>query len=82
MLVDSTVKFNVAAQKISIDVLLISRKPKIKINDITGVVSPAIIVIDGSNSLWKIGEWKKECEKLHLRCHITGEQGAFILDAK
>lgn len=81
MVIDSTVKFYPAAQKISVDVLLICRKPKIKISDITGAVSPAMIVIDGSNSLWKIGEWKKECEKLHLRCHITSEQGAYILDA-
>ena len=81
MVIDSTVKFNPPALRIPVDVLLISKKPKINISDITNAVSPAIIVIDGSNSLWKIGEWKKECEKLHLRCHITSEQGAFILDA-
>ncbi len=81
MVIDSTVKLKQVSLKVSVDVLLISKKPKINISDITNAVNPAVIVIDGSNSLWKIGEWKKECEKLHLRCHITGEQGAFILDA-
>ena len=81
LIIDSTVKFESAGKKLEVDVLLISHKPKINIQDITAAVNPAIIVIDGSNSMWKIGEWKTECEKLHLRCHITGEQGAYILNA-
>ena len=81
MIIDSTVKFEQADAKLNIDVLLISHRPKINIQDITSAVSPAVVLIDGSNSLWKIGEWKAECEKLHLRCHITGEQGAYILNA-
>jgi hypothetical protein len=53
----------------------------VSVTNICGAVSPAVIVFDGSNSLWKIGQWKKECEQLHLPCYSTGEQGAFILDA-
>jgi competence protein ComEC len=36
-------------------------------------------VFDGSASLWKIQQWKKEAESLHLRHHSTPEQGAFEL---
>ena len=82
MIIDSTVKFEPSNRKLNVDILLLSHRPKITIEDITAAVSPAVIVIDGSNSMWKIGEWKTECEKLHLRCHITSEQGAFIPDAK
>jgi competence protein ComEC len=36
-----------------------------------------IWVADGTNSLWKIQEWKKEAEQLHLRFHSVSESGAF-----
>jgi competence protein ComEC len=34
-------------------------------------------IADGTNSLWKIQEWKKESEQLHLRFHSVNESGAF-----
>lgn len=37
-------------------------------------------VIDGSNQMWKIREWKKEAAQLHLQCHSTTEHGAFIIN--
>ncbi len=82
MVIDSTIKFEPITNKTSVDVLLISKNPFLKISDITCAVTPTCIVFDASNSLWKITQWKKECEDLHLRYFITGEQGAFILDAK
>jgi competence protein ComEC len=77
---DSTLVFEPARSRLPIDVLLISNNPAIKISDIVEAVSPAIVVFDGSNSLWKIENWKKECEELNLRFHSVSEQGAFILE--
>ncbi len=37
-------------------------------------------VIDGSNQMWKIREWKKEAAQLHLQCHTTTDQGAIIIN--
>lgn len=34
-------------------------------------------IADGTNSLWKIQEWKKEAEQLHLRFHSVNELGAY-----
>jgi competence protein ComEC len=34
-------------------------------------------IADGTNSLWKIQEWKKEAEQLHLRFHSVNESGAY-----
>jgi competence protein ComEC len=81
-ILDTTVQFEPSKNKLQIDVLLISKNPKINILDISSSISPAVIVFDASNSLWKIAQWKKECEELHLHYFITGEQGAFVLDAK
>lgn len=81
LIIDSTVRFENTISKIKTDVLLIRGNPKLNLADITSAVRPAVVVIDGSNSLWKIGQWKKECEQLHLPCHIIPEKGAFILNA-
>ncbi len=37
-------------------------------------------VADGTNSLWKIQQWREEAKKLPLRLHSTPLQGAFLLD--
>jgi competence protein ComEC len=77
---DSALVFEPAASLTAIDVLLISKNPAIKITDIAKVVHPGIVVFDGSNSLWKIENWKKECEELNLRFHSVSEQGAFVME--
>ena len=82
MIIDSAVQFESTVQKLTPDILLISGNPKMSITDITSAITPSCIVFDASNSLWKIGQWKKECEQLHLRCHNVAEQGAFISDVR
>ncbi len=37
-------------------------------------------VADGTNSVWKIQEWKKQAEQLHLRFHSVNLSGAFTAD--
>lgn len=80
--IDSTVVLEPADSIIPIDVLLISRNPAIKIKDIAMTVRPAVVVFDASNNLWKIENWEKECEELHLRSHSVAKEGAFILDIR
>ncbi len=80
ILLDKTVAFVPLEKKIAVDILLISGNPTLKISTIAAAVIPSIIVFDASNSLWKIAAWKKDCERLFLRCHSVPEEGAFILD--
>jgi competence protein ComEC len=82
MIIDTIVQFEPTNNKLAVNVLLISKNPRIQVADIATAVMSTTIVFDASNSLWKIAQWKKECEELHLQYFITGEQGAFILDAK
>jgi competence protein ComEC len=82
MVIDTALQFEPSINKVKPDILLICKNPKLLIEDITTAVSPTIIVFDASNSLWKIAQWKKECEELHLQYFITGEQGAFVIDVK
>jgi competence protein ComEC len=66
--------------KIKIDYLVISGNPRLYMQDLLKTFDPAIIIFDGSNPLWKVEKWKKDCERLHLRFYSVPEQGAFIQD--
>lgn len=39
----------------------------------------AMLLADGTNKLWKIREWEKQAQELHLRLHSIPEMGAFII---
>jgi len=36
-------------------------------------------IADGSNKLWKIKQWEKDAQEVHLRLHSTPEKGAFLI---
>ena len=38
-----------------------------------------LLLADGSNKLWKIRQWEKQAQELHLRLHSIPEKGAFIM---
>lgn len=63
-----------------IDLIILSKKAFDSITKLYDKYSCQNFVFDSSNPLWKIEEWKKECELLHLRFHSTSESGAFIMD--
>jgi competence protein ComEC len=80
LLIDEPVAFQPAAEKMNIDYIIISKNPKLYISQLAKVFNCNQYIFDGSNSLWKIANWKKDCEQLHLRCYSVPEQGAFIMD--
>ncbi|MEO7309443.1 MAG: ComEC/Rec2 family competence protein [Chitinophagaceae bacterium] len=61
------------------DMLIITGSPKLKLADLILAIDPAIIVADGTNSRYKISQWQKEAETLHLRFHAVAGQGAYTL---
>jgi competence protein ComEC len=38
-----------------------------------------LLLADGSNKLWKIRQWEKQAQELHLRLHSIPEKGAYII---
>ena len=68
------------ASKISVDVIIISKNPRIYMSQLQQVFDCKRIVFDSSNPLWKIRLWKKDCDNLHLRFHSTPDSGAFVMD--
>ncbi|MEO7801414.1 MAG: ComEC/Rec2 family competence protein [Ginsengibacter sp.] len=67
-------------EKLKIDVIILSKNPRISIQQLNKTFECQTFVFDASNSLWKIVQWTEECEQLHLRCHSVSTQGAFIMD--
>ncbi|MEP6674253.1 MAG: ComEC/Rec2 family competence protein [Ferruginibacter sp.] len=80
LLVDSPLLYEPSTVKLNVDMIILSRNVKVAIAQLAAVFNCDQYILDASNSLWKIGKWKKECEELHLRCHAVSEQGAFISD--
>lgn len=69
-----------ASQKINVDIIIISGNPRFSISSLQQVFSFSTIIFDSSNSFWKISEWKKECNALHLRCHSVTVDDAFTVN--
>lgn len=80
LIADSSVPYYPLNNRINIDYIVISKNPKLKIADLVENFDCKNYIFDASNSLWKIEQWKKECEELHLHFHSVAEQGAFVIN--
>ena len=80
LVIDKPIVFEPSQQKINIDYIIISKNAKIYISQLASAFNCNQIIFDGSNSLWKIDKWKKDCEQLHLRCYSVSDKGAFVKD--
>ncbi len=65
-------------QTLNVDILLIGDLPKSPIPLLAKRFKRALYVFDSSIPLWKMEQWKKELEDLHLRHHFVSQQGAFV----
>lgn len=80
VLLDQSPVYAPVQQKIDVDYIIISNNPRLYIPQLAQVFTCGLYIFDGSNSLWKIAKWKKDCEQLHLRCYSVPEEGAFVSD--
>ena len=80
LVIDSSFIFEPLQKKINIDVIIISKNPKLYINQVSATFNCGVYIFDASNPLWKINKWKKDCDELNLPFHSVPEQGAFIMD--
>jgi len=80
LLIDKPLNFEPAPQKINVDIIVISKSPKLSIPQLASIFNCKEYVFDASNSLWKIDKWKKDCEQLLLHYYSVPDQGAFVFD--
>ena len=80
VLIDTLLNLLPNANPIAVDLIIISKNPKLNINQLVKVFNCKQVVFDASNSIWKIEKWKQECDKLHLQHYSIPDKGAFIVD--
>ena len=78
LLVDRPIDFAPINPKMDLDIIVISRNPKVSIAQLDAIFNCKLYVFDASNNMWKIDKWQKDCEELHLRSHSVPLNGAFV----
>ena len=79
LVINSSSLPKISDQPLPVDIIVISNNPNLEMEQIAHRFTCRQIVFDSSNPLWKIREWKKQADSLHLRHHATLEQGAYIV---
>jgi competence protein ComEC len=79
VVLDRAMQLDALLSKIDVDMIILSKNAKIVISQLASVFNCRQYIFDASNSLWKIGQWQKECEELHLRSYSIPDKGAFVL---
>ncbi|HKG68564.1 MAG TPA: ComEC/Rec2 family competence protein, partial [Segetibacter sp.] len=79
LIIDKPFKFE-SRSKIRLDLIIVAHNPRLYISELAKVFDCKKFVFDASNSTWKINQWKKDCDSLHLRHHSTPDKGAFEMN--
>ncbi len=82
MLIDKEAYFPESGEKQAIDLLILSKNPKVYISNLSKFFNIDRIVFDGSVPLWKIKYWKKDCDSLQISYHDVNEKGAFVMNLR
>lgn len=77
LLLDESVSFTPQQPKPSIDLLVISKNPKIYMQKLAASLHIKQVVFDGSVPAWKANYWKKDCDSLNIPWHDVTLKGAF-----
>ena len=80
LLIDAPVHFLPQKIKPVIDLLIISKNPKLNINTLNDALDIRQVVFDGSVPAWKTDYWKKDCDSLHISWYDVTSKGAFVMN--
>lgn len=79
LLLDDSFSFSGQEIKPAIDLLVISKNPKIYIKKLAASLDIKQMVFDGSVPAWKLPYWKKDCDSLGIPWHDVSMNGAFVM---
>jgi len=79
LLLDETISFTPQESKSPIDLLIISKNPKIYMKNLAASFNIKQVVFDGSVPAWKANYWKKDCDSLKIPWHDVTMKGAFVM---
>ena len=82
LLLGESVSFALQQTKPSIDLLVISKNPKIYMKKLAASLDIKQVVFDGSVPAWKATYWKKDCDSLQIPWHDVTMKGAFVMSLR
>jgi competence protein ComEC len=80
LLIDSIVLYTKPNHKFDVDLLIVSKNPKLYITRLAQSFAIKQVVFDGSAAPGKLKYWKKDCDSLHIPYHDVSEKGAFVMN--
>jgi competence protein ComEC len=82
MMIDKPVSFAAVFDRPVIDLLIISKNPRMYMKSMAAALDIKHVVFDGSVPEWKSVYWKKDCDSLKIPWHDVKQQGAFEMNVK
>jgi competence protein ComEC len=80
LLLDSTVSFKQSTTRYPVDLLIVSKNPKLYFTRLNASFIINQVVFDGSVPARKLKYWKKDCDSLRIPYHDVSEKGAFVMN--
>lgn len=80
LLLDSSASFKQSTTRYPIDLLVVSKNPKLYLPNLANCFIINQVVFDGSVAAWKLKSWKKDCDSLRIPYHDVSEKGAFVMN--
>lgn len=80
VIVSAPLQTEIPEQRTAVDLVVISKNPRLSIAQLAKLFNCRQYVFDASNPAWKIEKWQKECRVLNIQGHSIPGEGAFILD--
>lgn len=79
LLADEGLAYSSLPQKQAVDLLIISKNPRLYINELAKKIDIKQVVFDGSVPTWKTKYWKADCDSLHIPWHDVSISGAYVM---
>jgi len=80
LLIDKNYEFGSLDAKIPIDILVVSKNPKLYFSSLTRAFNIRQVVFDGSVPSWKLKYWMKDCDSLSIPYYDVNTKGAFVMN--
>jgi competence protein ComEC len=79
LIIDENFAYEEVSAKPELDLLVLSKNPKLYIANLAKAFIIKQAVIDSSVPQWKAALWQKDCDSLHIPCYNVSESGAFVM---
>ena len=78
--IDTSLAIKKPSKKIEVDIIVLSKNPRVYISELLRSFDCKKIIFDSSNPPWKINKWKTDCDKAGIDCYSVADKGAFVMN--